>query len=134
MPEPASTAAATIAAAAATVPVLTAFGVPLGLRADVLIAGFSGSLVAIVLLNLVPGTGDTWPNLLRTALRRMAVAMASSLTAGYITPLALLLANVPEALLLSGAFAVGAGAQQVLMFAVRRLSGQAAAPAEGGAP
>lgn len=136
MPEPTSTtavAAATMAAAGVSIPVLTAFGVPLGLRADLLIAGFAGSLVAIVLLNTVRPTGDTWRELIRLSVRRAMVAVCSALTAGYITPLALLFANVPDALMLSAAFAVGGGAQQVLMFVIRRLSGQtAAAPAQGG--
>lgn len=124
MPEPTATAATvTLAAATATVPSLIAFGVPLGLRPDFLIAGFAGSLVAIVLLNSVPSVGDTWRSLVRTTLRRMAVAMASSLTAGYLTPLAMLAANFPESLVLGGAFAVGGGAQQVLMFIIRRMSG-----------
>ena len=126
MPEPTTTAAATLAATAAAVPTLIAFGVPLGLRADLLIAGFAGSLVAIVLLNSVPSVGDTWEALLRTTLRRMTVAMASSLTAGYLTPLALLLASVPDSLVLGGAFATGGGAQHVLMFLIRRLSGRGA--------
>lgn len=126
MPEPTSSTVVTLAAATATVPVLTAFGVPLGLRADVLIAGFAGSLVAIILLNTVPGGSDTWRDLVRTTLRRMFVTLASSLTAGYITPLTLLLISVPEALMLGSAFAVGAGAQQVLMGTIRRLSGGAA--------
>ena len=136
MAEPASTAAATMAAATLAIPTLTAFGVPLGLRADLLIAGFSGSLVAIILLNTVPATGDTWRALLRATLRRMMVACASSLTAGYLTPLAMLVAKMPETLLLGSAFAVGGGAQQVLMFSIRRLSGQTApaAPTDGNAP
>ena len=125
MAEPASTASLTFVAASISVPVLTAFGVPLGLRADLLIAGFAGSLVAIILLNSVPGTGDTWRELVRATVRRMFVAMASSLTAGYLTPLAVLLANLPDPLVISGAFAVGGGAQQVLMFSIKRLSGQA---------
>lgn len=124
MPEPTSTAAAaTFTAATAAMPVLTAFGVPLGLRPDLLIAGFAGSLVAIILLNTVPPTGDTWAEMLRTTLRRMAVVLASALTAGYTVPLALLLASLPDSLLLSGAFAVGGGAQQVLAAMIRRLSG-----------
>ena len=45
------------------------------------------------------------------------------MTAGYLTPLSLLLANVPESLLLAGAFAVGAGAQGVLARAVMRMQG-----------
>jgi hypothetical protein len=126
MPEPATTAAATLLAATASVPILTAFGIPLGLRADLLVAGFAGSLVAIILLNSVPNTGDTWRELVRATVRRMFVAIASSLTAGYLTPLALLMAALPEPLVIGAAFAVGGGAQQVLMFAIRRMSGQAA--------
>lgn len=134
MAEPTSTAAVTIAAATAAVPALTAFGVPLGLRPDLLIAGFGGSLVAIILLNTVPPTGDTWQQLLRTTMRRMAVAFASAVTAGYLAPLALLMASLPDSLLLGCAFAVGGGAQEVLRFAIRRFSGQVQAPAtaEGG--
>lgn len=116
MAEPTTTAAATIAAATLAMPVLTAFGVPLGLRADLLLAGFFGSLVAIVLLNTVPSLGDTWQALVRTTGRRLAVATACSLTAGYLTPLALLMANVPEPLLLSMAFLLGVGAQKALVF------------------
>ena len=141
MPEPTtvtSVAVATVAAAAASTTAITAFGVPLGLRADLLVAGFAGALVAIILLGTVPSTGDTWRELLRTTLRRMAFACASSLTAGYLAPLAMLVAQLPEALLLGGAFAVGGGAQQVLLFAIRRLSGTAQVPpgggAQGGAP
>ena len=121
----------TLAAAAVSTSALTAFGVPLGLRVDLLIAGFAGSLVAIILLNTVPGSDDTVRELLRTTLRRMAVAFAGSLTAGYLTPLAMLFAQVPDALLLSAAFAVGGGAQQVLVFVIRRLAGhvEPAAPA-----
>lgn len=127
MPEPASTAASTIVAATMAVPALTAFGVPLGLRPDLLIAGFSGALVAITLLNTVPSLGDTWQMLVRTSMRRMAVAFASSITAGYLAPLVLLMVQLPESLLLGGAFAIGGGAQEVLRFAIRRFSGQAPA-------
>ncbi|MDE3023891.1 MAG: hypothetical protein KGI54_18900, partial [Pseudomonadota bacterium] len=83
----------------------------------------------IILLNTVPSSGDTWQHLLRTTLRRMAFACASSLTAGYLTPLAMLVAQLPQALLLGGAFAVGGGAQQVLLFSIRRLSGTPPPPA-----
>lgn len=126
MPEPTTTAAGvlTVATATATSTMITAFGVSLGLRVDVLIAGFAGALVAIILLNAVPGSSDTWRELLRTTMRRMFVAFASSLTAGYLAPLALLAAQLPDSLLLGGAFAVGGGAQQVLVFAIKRISGQ----------
>lgn len=133
MPEPTSTTAAavaTYAAAGLSVPVITAFGVPLGLRADVLIAGFFGSLVAIILLNSVPSEGDTWQHLVRSTFKRMFVAVASSLTAGYLTPLALLLASLPDALLLSAAFGVGGGAQRVLLILIAKFGNP---PAPGGA-
>jgi hypothetical protein len=122
MPEPTSTAAVTLMAAGVTIPMLTVFGVPLGLRADLLIAGFFGSLVAIILLNSVPSSGDTWDQLIRTTLRRMFVAFASSITAGYLTPLVLLMSAIPDPLLLSVAFATGGGAQKVLMSIIRRIS------------
>ncbi|MDA8522299.1 hypothetical protein [Acidovorax sp. NCPPB 4044] len=130
MPEPTSSAAGiiTVATAAVSTSALTVFGVPLGLRVDLLIAGFAGALVAIILLDSVPGSSDTWRELARTTVRRIAVAFASSLTAGYLTPLAMLIAAVPESLLLGSAFAVGGGAQQILSSAIRRFSGQAAAP------
>ena len=113
--EPTTSAAATLGGAAVSASAITAFGVPLGLHADVLLAGFFGSLVAIILLNTVPGSADTWQELLRTSLRRLSVAWASSITAGYITPLALLVAEMPQGLLLSMAFMVGAAAQRVLV-------------------
>ena len=122
MAEPTTTtvAAATYAAATLSVPLISVFGVGLGLRADVLIAGFFGSLVAIILLNSVPSSGDTWQELLRTTFKRMFVALASSVTAGYLTPLALLLASLPDALLLSAAFGVGGGAQRVLLILIAK--------------
>lgn len=128
MAEPTSTAAATLAAATAALPVLTAFGVPLGLRADLLIAGFAGSLVAIILLNTCPAADDTWSALVRVTLRRMAVVLASAMTAGYLTPMVLLLANVPDSMLLGGTFGVGAGAQPILVFVVDRLRGRQGVP------
>lgn len=124
-------------------PVLTVLGIPLGLRVDLLVAGFSGSLVAIALLNAVPSTGDTWRFLIRDTVRRMFVALASSLTAGYLSPwamawtnlmsdqaMAVMLANgLIDSVRLGVAFAVGGGAQQVLRFAIARISG----PPEQGA-
>lgn len=123
VPEPISPAAATIAAATPAVTMLTALGVPLGLRPDVLVAGFAGALVAVVLLNTVPSSGDTWEHLLRTTLRRMAVTLASSLTAGYLTPMVMLLNAFPDALMLGAAFAIGGGAQRVLLAIMSRVAG-----------
>ena len=134
MAEPTSTTAAvvTYAAAGLSVPMLTAFGVPLGLRADVLVAGFFGGLVAIILLNSVPSDGDTGQHLVATTFERMFVAIASSLTAGYLTPLALLMANLPDSLLLSVAFGVGGGAQRLLQILISRF-GESPATVDGGA-
>lgn len=133
MAEPTTTAAAaaTVAGAAVSTSALRAFGVPLGLHADVLLAGFFGSLVAMILLNTVPGTADTWRDLLRSSVRRLAVAWASSITAGYLTPLALLLANVPSSLLLSMAFLLGAAAQRALVAIMRKYWGEHSVPEEG---
>lgn len=136
MPEPTTTttiATATLSAAGITVPPLVFLGVNLGLRPDVLIAGFAGALVAIVLLGSVPSTGDTWRELMKTTGRRMAVALASSLTAGYITPITLLMANLPDPLLLGGAFAVGAGAQKALLRVIERVKASPNQPPSGGA-
>ena len=131
MPEPTTTAVATIAASTAAVQALTVFGVPLGIQADFLIAGFGGSLVGIILLNTVPGDGDTLIALTRTTLRRMFVACASATTAAYITPLAALAANVPDKLMVASAFAVGCGAQQVLVSVIKRFSKDADLPKDG---
>ena len=123
MPEPTipTAAAVTLATQAAAVPVLTVLGISLGLRPDILVAGFAGAVVAMALLNSVPSTGDTWRQLLRDSLRRMAVALASALTAGYLTPLSLLVTQMPDSLLLGASFAVGAGAQRMLLAWLRRL-------------
>jgi len=133
MPEPTSTCAAgvTYAAAGVCVPMLSAFGVPLGLRADVLIAGFCGSLVAIILLNTVPASGDTWQHLIRTTAKRIFVALASSITAGYLTPLALLMWSLPDSMFLGAAFGVGGGAQRVLLQLIARFGTPAAKAGEG---
>lgn len=124
MAEPTSTAAAiTFVATAAAVPVLTAFGVPLGLRADVLLGGFLGAGAAMVFFNTVPGTSDTIPELLRTTVRRAFVALAGSVTAGYMVPWLAESASISGLLFYS--FVVGAGAQKVLAAAVARLAEKA---------
>lgn len=132
MLEPTSSATATLIMTGVTVPALTAFGVSLGLRPDVLVAGLFGACVAIILLDTVPSSGDTWRELLRTSFKRMAVACASSLTAGYLTPLVLLAFNVPLELLLSMAFLVGVSAQRYLVRFIVRY-GAATGKPEGGA-
>lgn len=122
MPEPTTTAAATLIAAPPAVAMLTAFGINLGLHPAVLLAGFAGALAAIVLLGSVPSEGDTWPHLVRTTIRRMFVALASSLTAGYLTSLSMLLVQMPEPLMLAVAFTIGAGAQRILRGAIDRVA------------
>jgi hypothetical protein len=136
MPEPTSTtAAATLIAASTTVPMLEAFGVSLGLRPDVLIAGFAGALVAIVLLDSVPSHGDTWQHLMRSTVRRIFVALASSVTAGYVAPLMLLMSNLPDSLLLGLAFVLGSGAQKGLRWAMGKFGlAQASPTTENGGP
>lgn len=86
------------------------------------------SAVAPIRAASCTATGDAWRALLRTTARRMAVAFASSLAAGYLTPMAMLVEALPESLLLGGTFAVSGGAQQVLMFAIKRFSGTPAVP------
>lgn len=129
LPEPSSTVAAAatqVALVAAAVPVLTAFGVPLGLRVDVLLAGLFGALAAIALLNSVPSSGDTWRELIRTTIKRTFVVIASSVTAGYLVP-----GMAPSGTSLSSmllvAFVVGAGAQKVLASAIERFGSKGGA-------
>jgi len=124
MPEPTTTlGAATLAATGTALPAIVAFGVPLGLRVDVLVAGFFGSLVAIILLNTVPSSGDTWIELLRTTLRRMFVTLASSLTAGYLTPIVVEVMHMSVPMVVFLAFVVGAAAQKVLAGFIRKMEG-----------
>ncbi|WP_201740768.1 hypothetical protein [Rhodoferax sp. TS-BS-61-7] len=136
MPDPTIPTAAVVqlAAAAGGAASVTLLGVPLGLRVDLLIAGFAGSVVAMALFNSVPGNWDTWQQLVRSSLQRIAVAVASSLVAGYVTPILLLIINMPLALVVGTGFVVGAGARQVLTFVIQRVSGGAPMPASVAQP
>lgn len=136
MPEPTSTAAgiATLAATAVSTTAITAFGVPLGLRADLLVAGLFGSLGAIIMLNTVPGSSDTWRELVRTTVRRMLVAMASSVTAGYLTPMFAVSSLVGEPWQMGAAFVVGAFAQRMLVLARDKVAPGRSGADAGGAP
>lgn len=113
LPEPISAATGTLIVTGAAVPVLTIAGVSLGLRADLLLAGFLGAVAAIALLNTVPSKNDTWRELFRTSFRRVGVALACSFVAGYLTPIYI---NEHAALstFLGNAFVIGAGAQKFL--------------------
>ena len=104
-------------------PVLTAFGVPLGLRADMLLAGFVGAGAAMVLLNTVPATGDTWRQLLNTTVKRAFVALASSFTAGYAVPVLAESAAISSQLF--SCFVIGAGAQKILAALVEKWANKA---------
>jgi len=134
MADPTSTTVATIVAAPAVVATLAIAGVELGLRPDLLVAGFAGALTGIVLLSTVPQEGSGWLAVASATFRRLMVAIVSALTAGYLTPMLLLpteyyYGNGPDAaLLLGAAFAVGAGAQQVLRLAMRRIGALAEQP------
>lgn len=154
MPDPISpTAASTVAvittgaampalhAASAVAPQIFVFGMAIGLRADVLLAGFCGSLATMAFFNTVPSTGDTLRELLSTNTRRMFIALGSSVTSGYLTPLMMLMEGqsfkVHDSLMLSFAFVAGAGAQQFLARFIGRGNKQAeafnqAAVPEGG--
>lgn len=116
MAEPTSTAIATLLVSGVAVPTLAVFGMQLGLRADVLLAGFLGALVAIILLGTVPGSSDTFKDLVKTTVRRVFVAVASSATAGYLVPAMIDHLALPT--LLASSFVVGAGAQRVLNVAI----------------
>jgi hypothetical protein len=109
----------TVAASAVSVTTVQLFGVPLGLRPELLVAGFSGALAGISMLNTVPSSGDTWLHMVRTSWRRMSVAVCSSLLAGYMAPL---FAN--ETWLLGTGVVIGAGAQVILGAAVQSLRNQ----------
>ena len=133
MPE-LTTTAINLAAGALAVQTITVAGVHLGLRPDLLVGGFSGAVVAIVLLNTVPSVGDTWRHMVRTTARRMSVACASSLTAGYLTPpFGPLLTAVlgADGGVMTGAFVVGAGAQWALAGVVARMRAALRKGAEG---
>lgn len=126
MPEPISAGAATLIVTGVAVPVLSIYGVSLGLRADILLAGFLGAVAAIALLNMVPSTGDTWRELIRTTGRRVFVALASAVTAGYLAPAFLPSAISPPSLL-AFSFVVGAGAQKFLNMAIDKWSSRGGA-------
>lgn len=124
MPEPTATATATLAAGGVAMPALVVAGVSLGLRPDLVLAGFGGAIAAIALLNTVPASSDTWLQLVRTSVRRVFVAVGSALVAGYTAPLLGLIHGVPDALLMSVSFVAGAGAPQLLPWLIERFKGK----------
>jgi hypothetical protein len=117
-----SAAAATAVAVAAAVPPLMVWGISTGLRPDMLIAGFLGSIASMVMLNSVPSTGDTLAHMVRTSFKRMATAAASSATSGYVAPLALLPMGLSDGQILGAAFLVGVFAQRFLLFAGSKIT------------
>ncbi len=145
MPDPTGAAAlgaavtTSTAAAAAAAPALYLFGVSTGLRQDMLVAGFAGALVAMVLLNSVPKSGDTVRALLEDTGKRAFTALASAIAAGYIGPVVALMDRLPESLLLLATFGVGAGAQRILRAYIDRIEarvrgGAAPEPVNQGGP
>lgn len=123
----------TLAVSGAAVPVLSAFGVPLGISPDVLIAGFAGSLASMVLLNSVPSGGSGLLAVVGTTVRRVMVAAVSSLMAAYVARPVTGALDLNHGWMLLTAFAVGAGAQPILetlvagaRAAVQRAIGKAA--------
>jgi hypothetical protein len=139
MPEPTSTVAAataSIATSAVAVPVLAIFGVSLGIRADMLLAGFAGGIAAIAFLNAVPSTGDTWRELLRTTGKRVGFCIASAVFAAYTAPLLALLngAGTRDEVVLGVAFVAGSGASLFLPWLIARLKGEKPGKPEGEPP
>ena len=97
-----------------------------------LVAGFAGALAAIVLLNAVPQEEDTIKSLVSTAIRRVFVAIASSLTAGYLTPWVMQLSGLPSYSVMGVAFVIGAGAQSILRWGIERVKQPKTAAEDGG--
>ena len=119
MAEPTTAAATSLALQTAAIPVLAIFGIPLGLRPDLLLAGFFGAVAAMTLLNSVPGSGDTFRDLLATSMRRIGVGIGSAVTAGYMVPLFVSMTDMKMlGLDLATAFVLGAGAQKILGAAI----------------
>lgn len=126
MAEPTTLTAATVATSmlvtatvAAVAPELQFGGVQLGLRPDVLLAGFAGAVAGVALLNTVPSSGDTPRELLVTSARRVLVISLSTVMAGYLAPLVDLLPAIAQtpsgkAALLAAAAVLGAGMQKIL--------------------
>lgn len=117
MAEPAS--AATITATTVSVPMLSVFGVSLGLHPGLLIAGAFGAFVGIVLLNTVPGEGKPW---WYAVLRRMLVMAASSITAGYLAPVVMVWTNLSDPMQFCTAFIIGGSAQLSMQAVIKRVT------------
>lgn len=121
MAEPTTATATSLALQTAAIPVLAIFGIPLGLRADLLLAGFFGAVAAMTLLNSVPSAGDTFRDMLATSLRRIGVCIGSSVCSGYMVPLFISMGDIKMVGLdLAVAFVLGAGAQQILRATINK--------------
>lgn len=120
----AATSATTAQSVSGAVQALTIFGVSLGLRPDILFAGFLGALASIVLLNSVPMAGSGgFSARMNNVIQRLFVALASAATAGYLAPLIeSVIPVLSEAWLLGSAFVVGAGARILLQSFIKRYS------------
>ncbi len=128
--EPISTTAGiTFASGAATATAVQLLGVTLGLRPDLLFAGFIGVICAIFFLNAEPRSEDTFADLLKTSLRRLLLIVVSVLAACFIAPV------VPSFVTLSGgaetiverasAFIVGCFLQALLVRIGKKVRGEA---------
>lgn len=130
MADPISPTAATLAASSVTAVPLVIAGVSLGLQVDVLIAGLAGAVAAIVLLDSVPRTNDSWRELLRSTGKRVSVAVVSAAVAGYLSPVAAAILGgvlpataadpLGRATALACALILGGGAQRFLKALVDR--------------
>ena len=130
MPDPISPTAATLTASGVTAVPLVIAGVSLGLQVDILIAGLAGAVAAIVLLDTVPRTNDSWRELIRSTGKRVSVAVVSAAVAGYLSPVAaaILGALLPatatdplgRATALACALIMGGGAQRIFKALIER--------------
>lgn len=111
----ATTTAVTLAAGSIAVPALTVAGI-LGLAPR---AGAAGRPPGLYV-----GHFGHQADLLRTTLRRMASASRAP-TAGYLAPMIMLIGQLPDAAQLGSAFAVGGGAQRVLLAVLARIAAAA---------
>lgn len=104
------------------VQILTIFGISLGLRPDVLVAGMLGAVASIFLLNSVPMVGEgVWARI-SNALQRFFVVISSAGTSGYLAPLITSLIPMNQSWLMGTAFIVGAGARIMLQRFIQRYS------------
>lgn len=100
---------------------VTILGIPLGIRVDLLCAGFFGSLSAQVLL---PPTRVELVGVINNLVhfcRKVFAALASCVTAAYLAPIIAIMIHMPETVLVAIAFLIGASANSVLTLLITKV-------------